>query len=68
MHILTHAQDMRGKKPFTYSQNAEVRVSLGGPADPADDPDEVAPTHTYTHTHSHTVLVLIQWKILMKYI
>jgi len=34
--------DMRGKKPYTYSQNPEVRVSLGGAADPADDPDEEA--------------------------
>ena len=33
-------KDMRGKKAYQYSQNPEVRVSLGGPADPKDDPDE----------------------------
>jgi molybdopterin-guanine dinucleotide biosynthesis protein len=33
-------QDMRGKKPYTLSRNPEVRVALGGPADPDDDADE----------------------------
>jgi molybdopterin-guanine dinucleotide biosynthesis protein len=31
---------MRGKKPYTLSRNPEVRVALGGPADPDDDAEE----------------------------
>ena len=33
-------RDMRGKRAFQYSTNPEVRVRLGGPADPKDDPDD----------------------------
>jgi hypothetical protein len=33
-------EDMRGMKPYTLSRNPEVRVALGGPADPEDDADE----------------------------
>ena len=36
----TSITDMRGKKAYQYSQNPELRVSLGGTADPADDADE----------------------------
>ena len=31
---------MKGNKPHKYSRDAQVRVALGGPADPADDSSE----------------------------
>ena len=40
MHAAAYVQDMRGKKAYTLSRNPEVRVALGGPADPEDDPDD----------------------------
>lgn len=35
-----YIEDMRGKKAYYYSDNPDVRLSLGGPADPADETDE----------------------------
>jgi hypothetical protein len=38
----SNVQDMRGKKAYTLSRNPEVRVALGGPADPAEDAEDDA--------------------------